>query len=117
MKMVGEILSKLRNLGPSYYSMPKGTCFCFDLSCKNMMVSFSCLFSFSSLISKLEPLLLEISAIFSSFEIKLLKCIELILFNPVLFQTNRLKVTVISHQFSRVLISNRKSAKRMLLCQ
>ena len=54
MKMVGEILSKICNLGPPYYSVPKSTCFCSDLSCKNMMVSFSCLVSFSSLISKLE---------------------------------------------------------------
>ena len=55
MEMVGEILSKICNLGPSsYYSVPKGTCFCSDLSCTNMMVSFTCLISFSSLISKLE---------------------------------------------------------------
>ena len=54
MKMVDEILSKICNLGPSYYSVPKSTCFCSDLSCKNVMISFSCLVSFSSFISKLE---------------------------------------------------------------
>ena len=54
MKMVGEILSKICNLGPPYYSVPKSTCFCSDLSCKNMIASFSCLVSLSSLISKLE---------------------------------------------------------------
>ena len=53
MEMVGEILSKIYNLGSSHYSVPESTCFCSGVSCKNMMVSFSCLISFSSLVSKL----------------------------------------------------------------
>ena len=54
MKMVGEILSKIGNLVAFLLLCAKSTCFCSDLSCKNMMVSFSCLVSFGSLISKRE---------------------------------------------------------------
>ena len=53
-KWLVKFCQKLAIWGPSYYSVPKSTCFCSDLSCKDMMVSFSCSVSFGSLISKLE---------------------------------------------------------------
>ena len=53
-KWLVKFCQKFAIWGPSYYSVPKSTCFCSDLSCKYIMVSSTCLISFSSLISKLE---------------------------------------------------------------